>query len=279
VLRLGLSTIALIAVGLLAESAHAQSARTPRKPKSVAAARPSSPPSADSLSSITRRGRTLAIRDSIASLGAAAMTSFAVPADSIVRLIVRRSGRGWEVVSGRLSDDQTIFLVTEVSIPGIEPKRWASTTFDPASVDTGYFANAARAIESSITMFRRSSPHTYVAMAIPAEETPWWLVYIYPAASGDGVWPLGGDMRFRVSADGRVITESRRLHESVRQYSVRTARSSTKPSSGPPFVSGDTPEDTDVFHVLQRRPALPELMHAGRFRYRIDVDGTIRMLP
>jgi len=164
VLRLGLSTIALIAVGLLAEPAHAQSARTPRKPKSVAAARPSSPPSADSLSSITRRGRTLAIRDSIASLGAAAMTSFAVPADSIVRLIVRRSGRGWEVVSGRLSDDQTIFLVTEVSIPGIEPKRWASTTFDPASVDTGYFANAARAIESSITMFRRSSPHTYVEL-------------------------------------------------------------------------------------------------------------------
>jgi len=274
-----LSNIALIAIGLLAESAHAQSARTPRKPKPVAAARPSSPPSADSLSSITRRGRTLAIRDSIASLAAAAMTSPVVPADSIVRLIVRRSERGWEVVSGRLSNGDKIFLVTEVSTPGIEPKRWASTTFDPPAVDTGYFANAARAIESSILMFHRSSSHTYVAMAIPAEEPPWWLVYIYPAASGDGVWPIGGDMRFRVSADGRVITESRRLHESVRQYSVRTARSASRPWEGQPFVSGDTPEDTDVFHILQRRPALPELLRAGRFRYRVDVDGSIRLLP
>lgn len=86
-------------------------------------------------------------------------------------------------------------------------------------------------------------------------------------------------MRFRVSTDGRVITETRRLHESITQYSARSARSSSAPAvDRPPLVAGDTPEDTDVFHVLQRRPALPELMSAGRFQYRIDLDGTIRLL-
>jgi hypothetical protein len=43
-------------------------------------------------------------------------------------------------------------------------------------------------------------------------------------------------------------------------------------------VSGDAPEDTDVFHVVKRRPALPELVRGEHFQYRIDVDGTIRIL-
>lgn len=264
----GMSAAALPAV------AQTKGSRTPKKP--VPVDRHASAPSMDSLAAITRRGRTLALTDSVARLGRDAMTSLPVPDDSIVRLIVRRSEHGWEVAAGRLSDDQRIFLITEISTPGIEPNRWAATIFEDPAVDTGYFANAARAIETSISMFRRSSSHLYMAMAIPAEERPWWLVYLFPASGGNGVWPRGGDMRFRVSADGRVITESRRLHESVREYSVRTGRSGA--AAGVPFVIGDTPEETDVLHVMQRRPALPEIMRAGPFRYRIDVDGTIRLL-
>ncbi len=86
-------------------------------------------------------------------------------------------------------------------------------------------------------------------------------------------------MRFRVSGDGRVIMDSRRLHDSITEYSVRTARPASALLGREPVVSGDTPEDTDVFHVLQRRPAIPELMLAGKYRYRIDVDGSIRVLP
>ena len=83
-------------------------------------------------------------------------------------------------------------------------------------------------------------------------------------------------MRFRVSADGRAITETRRLHDSITEYSVRTPRPPAPVEQ--PIDAGNAPEDTDVFHVLQRRPALPELMSVGRYRYRIDVDGTIRLL-
>jgi hypothetical protein len=128
-------------------------------------------------------------------------------------------------------------------------------------------------------MFRPNARRPYVAAAVPAGDGPWWWVYVYPAPARDGVWPRGGDMRFRVSADGRVITDSRRLHEAITEYSPRTARSASAPAiDRKPIVAGNAPEDTDVFHVVQRRPALPELMTAGRFRYRIDVDGTIRLI-
>jgi len=261
------------------KSAKAPKAVVPKSASPVAeAVPPSVPPSTDSLAAISRRGRALAVRDSVAWLGAGAMTSLSLPADSIRRLIVRRTDRAWEVASGVLSDDGAAYLIAEIATPGIQA-AWASTLFDPPQPDTSYFARAARAIETSITMFHRPAPRPYIATAIPADDGPWWLVYLYPAPLVAGSWPRGGDMRFRVSADGRVITESRRLHESITEYSVRTARPASALLDRESPVSGDTPEDTDVFHVLQRRPAIPELMLAGKYRYRIDVDGTVRLLP
>ena len=218
------------------------------------------------------------MRDSIAWLGADAMTSLSLPADSIRRLIVRHTEAGWEVASGVLSDDGAAYLIAEIATPGIQ-SPWASTLFDPPEPDTSYFARAARAIEVSIAMFHRPVARPYIATAIPSDDGPWWLVYLYPAPVVSGSWPRGGDMRFRVSADGRVITESRHLHDSITEYSPRAARPSSALFPREPLVSGDTPEDTDVFHVIQRRPAIPELMLAGKHRYRIDVDGTVRLLP
>ena len=274
--RRGLLTLLLATAA--SQPAVAQ-AKSKRAPKPVAAARPSAPPTADSLEAISRRGRELALRDSIAWLGSGAMTTLTVAPDGIRRLVVRRGADSWEVASGAMADDGSAFLISEIATPGIQKGHWASTLFDPPAPNVDYFARAARALETSIAMFRRPADRPYIAMAVPADDGPWWLVYIYPAPATSGVWPRGGDMRFRVSADGLVITESRRLHESITEYSVRTARSASAPPDRQSLVSGDTPEDTDVFHVMQRRPALPELMLAGRFRYRIDVNGTIRLLP
>ena len=244
----------------------------------VEAVPPAIPPSTDTLAAISRRGRALAVRDSIAWLGAAAMTSLSFPVDSIRRLIVRHSDDRWEVASGTLSDDGAAYRIAEIATPGIQA-TWASTLFDPPEPDTDYFANAARAIEASIAMFHRPEGRPYIATAIPADDGPWWLVYLYPSPTTTGSWPRGSDMRCRVSGDGRVIIEARQLHDSITEYSVRTARPANALISRDPVVSGDTPEDTDVFHVLQRRPAIPELMLAGKYRYRIDVDGSIRLLP
>ena len=272
-----------LAFVVLASTSHlaAAQSRSSRAPKVVAAARPAVPPPADSLDAITRRGKALALRDSIAWLGSGAMTALSTPPDGIRRLIVRETVDSWEVASGAMADDGSAYLISEIATPGIQPGLWASTLYESPAPNQGYFARAARAVETSIAMFRRPSDRPYIAMAVPADDGPWWFVYLYPEPVRAGVWPRGGDVRFRVSADGLVITETRRLHEDITEYSVRTARSASAPidREKTSMVSGDTPEDTDVFHVLQRRPAIPELMLAGRFRYRIDVDGKIRLLP
>ena len=239
----------------------------------------SPPPSADSLAAVSRRGRAIAEADHIVWLASGAIESPYSPSDSIRRSIARRTNNGWEVAVGELSDDGATYLISRLATPGIQPDVWASSLFEPALPDTGYFARAARAIESSLIMFRPVEQRPYIAMVLPEDDGPSWHVYLYPAPTVDGIWPRGGDMRFRVSADGRIVTEARRLHETIAEYSVRTARSATtKPGDGQPAVSGNAPEDTDVFHVIQRRPALPELMTVGRFQYQIDVDGGIRLL-
>lgn len=287
-----LAFVILVVVAAVTQPAYAQKKKASRSPSAAAPVRtqvtrssatpviaPSVTPSSDSLVAISRRGRRLAERDSIAWLGSGAMTALYIPDDSITRLIVRRTDHGWEVASGKLVDEGNTYLLQELATPGMQKGRWASSLYEPAQPTTDYFARAARAVEASITMFQPAAPRRYIAMAVPAEDGPWWFVYVYPSPKESGVWPRGGDMRFRVSADGRVITESRRLHESITEYSVRTARPASAMLDREAPVSGDTPEDTDVFHILQRRPAIPELMLAGKYRYRIDVDGTIRLLP
>jgi hypothetical protein len=196
---------------------------------------------------------------------------------SVRKLISRKTTNGWEVALGELTESGNEFRVSTIATPGMQT-TWASRVFDPPLADTGYFARAARAIETALVMFHPAARRPYTATAIPAEDGPWWWVYVYPSPLQEGVWPRGGDMRFRVSADGRVITESRRLHDEITEYSVRSARMTAVTADGLSILKGNVPEDTDVFHILQRRPALPELLTAGKHRYRIDVDGRITML-
>lgn len=275
------SLIASIATQAGAQSKPSRAPKKPVPPKPAPALQVEveEPPSAELLAVITKRGRLLAEADESAWRGSGAMTSLVLPTDSIRRLIPRRTARGWEVALGTLSSDEKTYLMSQLATPGIYADHWASSLYEPARADTGYFARAARAIEASVAMFRRVEDRAYVATVLPADDGPTWFVYLYPARTDDGVYPRGGDTRFRVSWDGRIVTETRRLHETIAEYSPRTARSATtKAGDAHPALLGNVPEDTDVFHVLQRRPAIPELMTAGRFQYRIDVDGTLRLI-
>jgi hypothetical protein len=254
-------------------------ARPSRSSRSAARTPPptlaTEPPSIDSLAAISRRGRTLAQYDEVAWLGSGAMTSLSLPQNGVRQLITRRTESGWEVATGELSESGHAFLLNELATPGMQ-KTWASSSFDPPQPDSGYFARAGRAIATALAMFRPTASRAHIATVVPAEDGPWWWVYVYPAPVQPGVWPRGGDTRFKLSADGRIITETRHLHDTITEYSVRSTRAA--PPVEQPIDAGNTPEDTDVFHVLQRRPALPEIMTAGRYRYRIDVDGSVRLI-
>jgi hypothetical protein len=100
-------------------------------------------------------------------------------------------------------------------------------------------------------------------------------VYIVPAQTKKGVYPLGGDARYLISKDGSEIIEKRQLHKSILE--MNPAQGPGKTAAGfHTHVLSEVPEDTDVFYVLARKPAMPEYIGAGKFRYEVRADGAIR---
>jgi hypothetical protein len=41
-------------------------------------------------------------------------------------------------------------------------------------------------------------------------------------------------------------------------------------------VLDETPEDTDVFHVLSHKPAVPEMILTKQFIFQVETDGAIK---
>lgn len=139
---------------------------------------------------------------------------------------------------------------------------------------TGTVAAAARAIDIARADFGTPT-RNYNSAVLPAGNGE-WFVYLIPAQTRAGVYPLGGDVRYRISADGTRILVKRRLHNVILEYSA------PPPSAkGLPFarfhsaVLDDIPEDTDVFHVLVRDPKVPEYVLTDKFVYRINIDGSM----
>ena len=85
------------------------------------------------------------------------------------------------------------------------------------------------------------------------------------------VWPIGGDGRYRISGDGGRILEKRQLHKSIIEQPVPKNTAAGYHT----HILSDLPEDTDVFLVLSRRPAVPEYVGTRNFIYAIKTDGSI----
>lgn len=101
-------------------------------------------------------------------------------------------------------------------------------------------------------------------------------VYVLPAQTVAEVYPLGGDVRYLVSADGTNILETRQLHKSILEGN-HSLPSGSKPTLGHhTHVLTDILEDTDVFHVLRQTHPLQEAVGTKSGIYMIEIDGTIK---
>jgi hypothetical protein len=96
------------------------------------------------------------------------------------------------------------------------------------------------------------------------------FVYLYPAQVEAGVYPLGGDVRYRVSPDGTKIIEKRQMHKSIIEFPARIGAAGYHT-----HVLSDLPEDTDVLLVLTCTRRVPEFVFAGAYMFKIDVNGKI----
>src|SRR5439155_24775462 len=63
------------------------------------------------------------------------------------------------------------------------------------------------------TLFR--SPYNVAVLPARAEQL---YVYLYPAQTGARLYPLGGDVRYLVDADGTKLLEKRQMHKRSEEH-------------------------------------------------------------
>jgi hypothetical protein len=241
-----------------------------------AAAQRTKPADEAELTEITRRGRALAEYDVAAWHSTDAVVALTPKEGSVRGFIGRKVGDRWTVVYGKLDPAGEKYLIAYEAVQQSSPKDFKVTSFEKPKEDTDYFLKAARAIDAAKKMFVAAEKRRYNFAILPHSNDRFY-VYFIPAQTVHGVFPLGGDVRYVVSADGQII-ETRQLHRSIIDFQVPEG---VKPETGyHTAILDDVPEDTDVFHVLAREPKIPELVVTQKYVYRITPDGTIfYMMP
>jgi hypothetical protein len=258
----------LVVAGLLTApaSSFAQSA-TPQKKL----------PTVDSLDAISYRGYLLAKYDAAAWVASDSVVA-RKPDPSLVKgYVARQVGDDqWAVAFGRLSASRDTFFTAYEAVQRANDARvFDVKAFTPVRADTGYYARASRAMALARETFGPQA-RVYNSAVIDRPNGLLW-VYLFPAQTQYGVYPLGADVRYLFSADGRTILATRRLHNTLIEF--------TPPTGGKQLVAGtqtavldDIPEDTDVFHVLVRQPRVPQIIVTDEFMWRVTVDGNIEYL-
>lgn len=236
---------------------------------SVALAQRNSPASKAELAEITERGRQLAEYDVATWYATDAVLAMKPAEGSVARYIAKKTDNKWTVVFGRFNEQRDRFLIVYEANQGANPKEFNVKKYDVPKEDAGFYLSAAKAIETALADFRGESRPYNVAI-FPAKSNQMY-VYVVPAQTEQNVYPLGGDARYLISSDGSKIIEKRQLHKAIIEFET------TDNTEGGFHVAvlDDIPEDSDVFHVLSRKPSIPQWVATSKYVYRIEPDGTI----
>jgi hypothetical protein len=238
------------------------------------------PPTKEDLAAITDRGRDLAGYDAAAWHASDAVQAKQPKEGSVVRYIARKTDKRWVVAFGRLDEKRKKFLIAYEATQGGEPDVFDVKEMAPPKEDTGFLLSAAKAIDTSLKDFMehfKGEQRPYNVAVLPAEKGQVW-VYLVPAPTKPNVWPLGGDARYLMSADGTKVMSKRQLHKSVIEAEPPKDEVNEQAARMHTHVLDDTPEDTDVFHVLTRKPYVPEMILTKQFVFQVDPDGSIKYL-
>ena len=232
------------------------------------------------LSAITERGRALAEYDQAVWHATDAVQMANPKTAEGQHYIAKRENGKWIVAFGVLNADRSKFLVGYEAEQLAKPKEFSVKKNDPAREDVGFYLFAARAMELASAEFGKVN-RPYNAAVFPVtgadakEQQGLLYVYFYPAQTKAGTYPLGGDARFQVSADGMKVIEKRQMHKTV--LDVAPVKGKKMVAGYHSHVLSDVPEDTDVLHVLQQDPPVPEMIATPHFMYEVASDGTIRI--
>ncbi|MGH9730771.1 MAG: hypothetical protein ACRD4A_03660 [Candidatus Acidiferrales bacterium] len=238
---------------------------------SIAFAKKKCPLSDAQLAEITARGRLLAQYDQAAWHSTDAVLATNPEKGSVTRYIANKTDSGWVVAFGRFNDAQNNFLVVYTATQEASPQQFVVKHYDPPQVDTGFYFLGAKATAAALKDFQ-GEKRPYNTAVLPAESGQMY-VYVVPAQTVSDVYPLGGDVRYLISADGNRVVEKRQLHKAIMD---RDFRNVARPEAGyHTHVLSNVPEDTDVFFVLSQKSPVPEYVGTKNQIYVIKIDGSI----
>lgn len=230
-------------------------------------------PTNEDLAAITERGRLLYEYDQ-AVWHASDAVQVANPKNvEGQRYVAKKENSKWMVVFGKLNEDHSRFGITYEADEQATMRQFAVKQEPAERQDEGFFLYAGRAIEVAMKDFGSASrPYNVAVLPATAEQL---YVYLYPAQMKARVYPLGGDVRYLVSADGTKILERRLMHKTIIETASRPGKKLV--AGFHTHVLSDLPEDTDVFHVLTQDPPMPEFVATPHFTYKVKADGTIQL--
>jgi hypothetical protein len=78
-----------------------------------------------------------------------------------------------------------------------------------------------------------------------------------------------------ISPDGTKIESKRQLHKSVIEVEPPKDEVNRQVAGVHTHVLDDIPEDSEVFHVLTRKPSVPEMVITKQFVIQGDPEGSI----
>jgi hypothetical protein len=235
-------------------------------------------PTEKELAATTERGRVLSEYDRAAWHATDAVQTANPKTAEGQHILARKENGRWTVMFGALNADKTKFLISHEAGQLEKRRDFTVSNDEPARQDEGFYLFAARALELALVDFGKAT-RPYNVAVLPAtqaegKEQQGLYVYLYPAQTKVGIYPLGGDVRYLVSTDGTKILAKRQLHQTI----VDVASAKKKTAAGHhTHVLSDEPEDTDVLLVLRQDPPVPEMITTQHFVYEIASEGTIRI--
>jgi hypothetical protein len=232
-------------------------------------------PDSATIAGITARGRLLAEYDRASARATDAVLAGWQNPTGVEGFVALKGGDDpWRVAFGRLNAAQDTLYVAARAEQGEDPDSFTVTRPTTPAVGSEAERLAFVAMGTAARALAAAGPPPFNGQYNPyllPQSDGTWYVYFLPGQRQRGIYPHGGDFRYHLSADGRTILETHRMHQTV----LMSRLPSDAVSGWHTVVTEDWPQDSDVFLVLTRTPRKPEVVATASYTWEIRVDGTI----
>jgi hypothetical protein len=223
------------------------------------------------LAGVSERGRAIYEYDQAAWHGTDAFFALKPDTKGLAHYICINTPSGWKVVFPKWNEAHDRMSIVYEARQSNKPGTYVAVKFTKPIEAKEELVSRERALDVATADF--GAPKRPFNSAILPAAGGNLYVYFYPGQTKEDVFPLGGDIRYTVSSDGKRIIEKRQLHKSI--LDTQFKKDGGQVSGFHSHILSDVPEDTDVLYVLNRKPAIPEYIGAGERAFVINPDGKV----